>query len=301
MKKKTRKWWVLNINLIFIVLFLLSFMMYILCCAYGNRNIKLTPRVLSYPVSLRSMITENDLGTIKTNGAHLPAESDIKNKLKNKYSNLNINNIKIINITQWEAIIVAKDKSPYRGKILVKYDINKATIDKSISLQVNLFYQETNYWCGPATLQMIVDYFTNTIISQRELSAQLYTEHYHGTYPEDMVNSLNQLATPKKPRYINKRIQQNFGGTIEEQKIFYQNIKYSLSHNFPVALAIHGKYPWSGYMRHYVVIYGIKAAQKFENFKYLILDPTLGKIDIEQSQIHNLFSLDNNSRINIYN
>ncbi|AOX43752.1 hypothetical protein S100390_v1c04090 [Spiroplasma sp. NBRC 100390] len=300
MKKNTKKWWLLNVNLILIIILLLSFMLYILYCAYGKRHPKLAAQPLVDPISLRSTITEADLGTINTDGAHVPAARDIKHKLKDKYNNLNISDIDISNITQWDATITAKDKSTYKGKILIKYVINRTMTDGSISLRVRLFYQETDYWCGPATLQMIVDYFTDKVISQQELSAQMYTENYHGTYPEYMVKSLNEIATPNKRRYVNKRLRQNFGDNINEQKIFYQDVKNSLAHNFPVALAIFGKYPWSGYMRHYVVIYGILVARNFENYKYLILDPTLGKLDIEQSQIHNLFSLENNGRISIY-
>ncbi|ELL44838.1 C39 family peptidase [Spiroplasma melliferum] len=299
MKKSTKKWWVLNINLIFLVVLLLSFILYILHCAYGNS--KLTIDSVKHPVLLSSMINEDDLGTINTNGIHIPTQSDIKNKLKTKYHNLNINDINISNITQWNAKITARDESSYIGEMGIKYTLDKTTTDDSISLQLNLFYQETNYWCGPATLQMIVHYFTGKKISQQELSYQMNTETYHGTIPEDMLKSLNALATPNKRRYINKRLHQNFGVTNDEQKMFYYDIKNSLSHNFPVALAIYGRYPWTGNMRHYVVIYGIELAATFENYQYLILDPTLGKVQVKQSEISNLFSLENNGRISIYN
>lgn len=119
MKKKSKKWWILNFNLIFLVVLLLSFILYVLYCTYGNS--KLIVGSVNHPILLSSMITENDLGTINTNGFPVPTENHIKDKLKTKYHDLNIDDINVTNITQWNAIITAKDNSLYNGELPIKY------------------------------------------------------------------------------------------------------------------------------------------------------------------------------------
>ncbi|ELL44841.1 hypothetical protein [Spiroplasma melliferum] len=119
MKKKSKKWWILNFNLIFLVILLLSFILYVLYCAYGNSRLVLGQE--NHPVLLSSMINEDDLGTINTNGFPIPTENHIKDKLKTKYHDLNIDDISVTNITQWNATITARDNSLYMGKLPIKY------------------------------------------------------------------------------------------------------------------------------------------------------------------------------------
>ncbi|GAA6238670.1 MAG: hypothetical protein SPLM_07860 [Spiroplasma phoeniceum] len=168
---------------------------------------------------------------------------------------------------------------------------------KSISLPVELFYQETNYWCGPASVQMVINYVANKKISQEKLANYLQTVKT-GTYPRNIPAILNKFTNQNNHKYTRKILGLNYGLTEKEQKIFYNDVNNSLKHNFPVILSMHDKYPWNNHMiRHLIVIHGIQVSEKFEKYTYLIADPWSGEVEVKQSQISSLFTYDANSSI----
>ncbi|WP_342255692.1 hypothetical protein [Spiroplasma endosymbiont of Poecilobothrus nobilitatus] len=85
------------------------------------------------PLELRTIVTDPNLKTLKTNGLHIPKKTHIKEKLKQQFPNLNINKIKIKdNINSSSATIVSSDFF-YRGSVILYY-----TLDKSIANQIDL-------------------------------------------------------------------------------------------------------------------------------------------------------------------
>jgi hypothetical protein len=102
------------------------------------------------------------------------------------------------------------DNSFQEDKIPVSSEFNKAfpegfqvnSVDKTINTEVKStaatqtsiavphFYQETNYWCGPASAQM-VNYYFNMPVSQQTIANFCGSDPSYGTYVYQLVNWLN--------------------------------------------------------------------------------------------------------------
>ena len=116
-------------------------------------------------------------------------------------------------------------------------------------LSVPVFRQETKYWCGPASVQMIVKYKTGKKVSQSTLASYMNTNK-SGTY-------VYQIA-----RGLNKYTSSNFYGyKTVYQKGIYEATKESVNKNYPIVgnvntKLLNDKYPFDS--GHYVVITGYR-------------------------------------------
>ena len=116
-------------------------------------------------------------------------------------------------------------------------------------LSVPVFRQETKYWCGPASVQMIVKYQTGKKVSQSTLASYMNTNK-SGTY-------VYQIA-----RGLNKYTSSNFYGyKTVYQKGIYEATKESVNKNYPIVGNVMTKALNSAYKfnsGHYVVITGYR-------------------------------------------
>ncbi len=113
----------------------------------------------AYIISLKSLITNTDLGSIITNGIDLPTKQQIKDKLKQKNNILNknisiLNNIIITDITQTNAKLSYKYSNIYADTIDVTF-ISNINLNKIIA-QTNLGEFKTENLSNP-TYQQIKD------------------------------------------------------------------------------------------------------------------------------------------------
>ncbi|WP_342262697.1 lipoprotein [Spiroplasma endosymbiont of Dromius quadrimaculatus] len=67
---------------------------------------------------------KSNLGILKTSGANIPTEQQIKDKLKELYPSIDINKINILNITLTSAQIKSNDLNFYTGNSNVNYTIS---------------------------------------------------------------------------------------------------------------------------------------------------------------------------------
>ena len=116
-------------------------------------------------------------------------------------------------------------------------------------LSVPVFRQETKYWCGPASVQMIVKYKTGKKVSQSTLASYMNTNK-SGTYVWQMVRGLN--------KYTNSNF---YSSTTIAQRGIYEATKESLKKNYPIVgnvntKLLNDKYPFDS--GHYVVITGYR-------------------------------------------
>lgn len=107
--------------------------------------------------------------------------------------------------------------------------------------------QETNYYCGPAVAQAVLQAFgvrsvftdrpTNRIF-QDELARQMATTH-GGTYVERFVPVLNELLT-RSPRRIEYVTTSYPMGVPVDTDLFYDLVYDSLSNDIPVPMTFFG-------------------------------------------------------------
>ncbi len=75
-------------------------------------------------INLNKIITNSNLGEFKTENLSNPTEQQIKDKLKEIYSDLDITKIKVKNISNNNATIVFSDNNFYSGGVIVNYTIS---------------------------------------------------------------------------------------------------------------------------------------------------------------------------------
>ncbi len=83
---------------------------------------------------LKKIIEKTNLGPIITDGIKLPEEQWLKNWLKYLNPNLDINKIKVENISNNNATIVSSDNNFYSGKVNIKYIISLRSFIKNTGL-----------------------------------------------------------------------------------------------------------------------------------------------------------------------
>ena len=116
-------------------------------------------------------------------------------------------------------------------------------------LSVPVFRQETKYWCGPASVQMIVKYKTGKKVSQSTLASYMNTNK-SGTYVYQIARGLN--------KYTNSNF---YGYKTVYQKGIYEATKESVNKNYPIVGNVMTKALNSAYKfnsGHYVVITGYR-------------------------------------------
>lgn len=111
--------------------------------------------------------------------------------------------------------------------------------------------QETSYWCGPASAQIVIRYLTGKYYSQSTLAASMYTNSTSGTYVYRLVNTLNYYVGAGTYNYI---------GTW--QTSFSWGLSSSLQDGYPVIAHTIANNYLVGYgnatrrIGHYVTCYG---------------------------------------------
>ncbi len=86
-------------------------------------QVNITFKIFEF-IRLNKIITNNNLGEFITDNLSNPTEQQIKDKLKEMYSNLDITKIKVKDISNNRATINSSDKNIYTGNIIVNYTIS---------------------------------------------------------------------------------------------------------------------------------------------------------------------------------
>lgn len=212
----------------------------------------MTVLVLSLCMTLSACTVEKPKEEIK--------ENDIQNK-NDKDSNL-------------ETEEKVKDKSKYDSNhpATIKVDEYRLDVPQSI--------QENNYYCGPAVLQMVLQ-FHGISISQSQLAQELNTSSKTGTEYVDMAKVVNKYlfntedANPKESGYRVQTVQMN-DSSEDTYQIFEKRVKQDISTNDPVFVAINLKtvYPNLKNANHFVLVTGYATFEGTDNIAYYyIMDP----------------------------
>ncbi len=120
-----------------------------------------------------------------------------------------------------------------------------ARVSSSKVLAVPLYQQELTYYCGPASVQMVLSYINNRSYSQDYLAGQM-NMNGSGAYVYQVANCLNNL--------MYSGTQYNYYEVYNT--IFANNVVYSLDNDRPVVAHVKGsRLPAGGSNSgHYVVI-----------------------------------------------
>ena len=116
-------------------------------------------------------------------------------------------------------------------------------------LSVPLYEQETKYWCGPASVQMIVKYKTGKKVSQSTLASYMNTNK-SGTYVYQIARGLNKYTNSNF--YTYKKI--------TEKRVTIA-ARESIKKNYPIVGNVKTKVLNSAYKfnsGHYIVITGYR-------------------------------------------
>lgn len=148
---------------------------------------------------------------------------------------------------------------------------------KQLSLQQSI--QENGYYCGPASIQMILRY-KGIEKSQQELAEELVTSSITGTEYADMARVLNAYIFDGEP------IHDNDGGyrvqtlTLHDDiqtvtKTFEQRMRKNIDEQYPslIAINLHSLYPNLPNANHVVVLMGYQTSDSDEITHFYILDP----------------------------
>ncbi|WP_338968015.1 hypothetical protein [Spiroplasma endosymbiont of Lonchoptera lutea] len=115
-----KKWWIISL----ILLILIGIFVIISISIYQEKN---QPQIIernNNSFKLSSIIVNANLGEFITEGLKNPTEQQIKEKVKQLNPQLDINKIKIDNITNNSAYISSLDSTVYTGTVTVNYSIS---------------------------------------------------------------------------------------------------------------------------------------------------------------------------------
>lgn len=162
-----------------------------------------------------------------------------------------------------------KDKEMYVYKT-IRSENKKINI-----LDIEVYYQETDYYCGPAVAQMLIKYVTNRLIPQNTLARDMGTTKEHGTDFSSMIYDINQYRG-----LIDYYVIRN-----TNERDFFSSLKKTIDDNHPVVILINytgdldDKYPSNG--GHYLLGRGYHDFGKNDKMVYFIdpyeKAPTKGK------------------------
>ena len=134
--------------------------------------------------------------------------------------------------------------------------VKKKAATKSSSgrqLSVPLYQQQEGYYCGPASVQMVLKYLTGTTYSQATLANSMGTAENGGTYVYRIRNELNSRTSAGNYQYL---------GTWEAS--FSDSLIYSIDKNKPVIChvktGILPNYNYASNTGHYIVSTGYYVA-----------------------------------------
>ncbi|WP_338954425.1 hypothetical protein [Spiroplasma endosymbiont of Polydrusus cervinus] len=91
-------------------------------------EVNITFKIFEF-IRLNKIITQTNLGEFITNNLSNPSEQQIKDKLKEIYSDLDITKIKVENITNSSAIITSADKTVYTKNVNVNYTVSAESLN----------------------------------------------------------------------------------------------------------------------------------------------------------------------------
>lgn len=95
-------------------------------------------------------------------------------------------------------------------------------IVKHNELDVPLYMQNTKYYCGPASVQMVLAYLGENV-TQDTLAQQMNTQSSGGTYVYKIRDCLNNYLGSGTYKYV-----------LTSEISFVNGMKYSIDKNFPV-------------------------------------------------------------------
>jgi len=82
---------------------------------------------IHFSVNLNSVLTNSDLGIIKTNGHNLPTGEQVKDVIKTKNNNIDISHIKVKDLTATSATVIG-DGIVYSGFVIISFTVNKSDL-----------------------------------------------------------------------------------------------------------------------------------------------------------------------------
>lgn len=150
-----------------------------------------------------------------------------------------------------------------------------------VQLSVPQSVQENNYFCGPASLQMVLRYH-GISVSQSQLAKEMNTVPVTGTEYNDLAKVVNKYlfnnsnVGPNDPGYHVQTLQR-YDTDPEIAKTFEKRVKQNISTNDPVFLAVDVKalYPNLSSANHLIVLTGYTVYTGTDKIAYYYyLDPS---------------------------
>ena len=154
-----------------------------------------------------------------------------------------------------------------------------------VMINMKLYMQENNYFCGPAVVKTILHHF-GIDKTQNQLAKELHTSPTSGTEYADIAQVLNQAIFHRK----NPGFQE--GGyhvqTLpiqddrpEEKRNWELRMRKNIDDGYPSILAIdmHTLYPQMKRVNHFIICVGYLTDQDNQILYFYILDPFYGVQD----------------------
>lgn len=157
--------------------------------------------------------------------------------------------------------------------------------DNKVIMNMELDVQENNFYCGPAVVKTILQYF-GIDRTQGQLAEAMHTSSITGTEYADIAQVLNQEVFHREnPGYQENGyhvhtlpIQNN---SPDEKKNWQLRMRKNIDDGYPSILAVdmHTLYPQMKRANHFVICVGYLADQENEITYFYILDPFYGVQD----------------------
>lgn len=189
-----------------------------------------------------------------------------------------------IRVKDYEQVTVNKTEEPKQEEILNtnkmdnKIESQSRMIDYRLNVPVRT--QENNYYCGPACLEMVLNYH-EIFMSQSQLANELKTSDVTGTEYLDVARVMNKYLFGKEdenPQGAGYHVQFIRQGDSSQSvyKEFEQRVIQDISTNDPIFVAINLNeiYPTLPKANHLVVCTGYSVFEGSHEIEYFyILDP----------------------------
>lgn len=153
-------------------------------------------------------------------------------------------------------------------------------IQNKVNLTLEQSVQETNYFCVPACVQMVLR-FHGLQVDQTTLAKEMNTSSITGTEYVDMARTLNQhlfnkgIAADNEIGYHVQTVAMNDQRT-ETMQTFEQRVRDDIQHQDPVFVTVntHTLYPDLASANHMIVITGYALHENRDRIAvYYIIDP----------------------------
>lgn len=155
-----------------------------------------------------------------------------------------------------------------------------ASTIEEVKLPISTIVQETNYYCVPACVQMVLRYF-GIEKSQSSLADEMLTSPTTGTEYVDLAKAINHylfnkgLAPDNESGYHIQTMGVN-DSSLQLKETFEKRIKEDIDTNYPVFLAVNTKslYPQLSDSNHMILIVGYSIDKANNDIvSYHIVDP----------------------------